>query len=153
MPPIAACRPIAAPPEVAYALLADLRTHWALADHWTEVRAIGAAGGTIRLRGPLGVRRTVRVRVRRRVPVRELEGIAELGPSTRADVSWSLEPDGAGGTLVTLSAQVLRAGLCDRLLLALGARRWLAWRFAVTLDRLDNAVRSDEEAHERVSAK
>ncbi|MBX5443353.1 MAG: SRPBCC family protein [Solirubrobacteraceae bacterium] len=152
MGPIAASRPIAAPPPAAYALLADLRAHWALADHWTEVRALGDDGGTIRLRGPLGIRRTVRVRVRRRVPPRELDGIAELGRATRAEVRWLLEPDGAGGTLVTLSARVLRAGLADRLLLALGARRWLAWRFAVTLRRMDLTVRSDGERYERISA-
>jgi hypothetical protein len=41
---------------------------------------------------------------------------------------------------VTLSAWVEHATLPDRLLLMVGGRRWLAWRFAVTLRRLEPAV-------------
>lgn len=149
MRPIVVRRSVVAAPEAVFALLADLRAHWALADRWTEVRALGGDGGTILLRGPLGIRRTVRVRVERRVAAREVDGVAALGRRTRARVSWRLERNGLAGTLVTLSAEVVRAGALDRALLALGARRWLAWRFAVTLRRLDETLRVDEN---RVSA-
>jgi hypothetical protein len=120
-----------------WALVADLREHWLLADRWTEVRRIDADGGTIRLRGPVGVRRTVDVRVTRREPPRTLEGVADLGPSTSARVRWSLAPEGPDATRVTLTAEVLQNGLADGVLLALGADRWLRWRFRVTLSRLD----------------
>ena len=107
-----------------------------LADRWTEVRRIDADGGTIRLRGPLGLRRTVHVRVTRRDPPAQLDGMAVLGHRTAAEVRWQLTGAGDGQTDVTLVAEVLRAGPMDRALLALGAGRWLAWRFAVTLRRL-----------------
>jgi len=140
MRPITARRVVAAPPEALFALLADLAEHWSLSDQWTEVRELGPDGGTIRLRGPLGIGRTAHVRVRRRDPPALVEGEARLGPRTRACVGWRLEPAGPGRTAVTLSARVERATWLDRLLLAAGGRRWLRWRFAATLGRLEPAL-------------
>ncbi len=140
MRPIVARRVVDARIEPAFALLADLRAHWTLADRWTEVVALDGDGGTIRLRGPLGLRRTVRVRVERLVEPVEVDGEARLGRMTRARVRWELAPDGAHGTSVTLLATVLEASFGDRILLALGGRRWLLWRFAVTLRRLEDTL-------------
>ncbi len=137
---IAAQAQVRAPVQAVWALLDDLREHWLLADRWTEVHDIDADGGIIRLRGPAGLRRTVRVRVTRRAPARELEGLAQLGSLTSARVLWELDDAGRGRTRVRLTAEVLAAGSGDRLLLALGARRWLRWRFGVTLTRLDERL-------------
>jgi CspA family cold shock protein len=144
--PIAAVADVAAPPAAVFALLADLRAHWALADRWTEVVTLGPEGGTIRLRGPLGLRRVARVRVEGRTPPCEVVGVAVLGGRTSARVRWVLEPLGEGArTRVRLSAEVLTAGAGDRLLLAAGGRRWLAWRFRVTLDRLGRSLASRKD--------
>lgn len=131
---------MAAPQDAIFALLADMPGHWALSNHWTEVCALDADGGTIRLQGPFGIRRTARVRVHRRDAPELVEGEARLGAVTRAQVAWTLEPSGPRGTSVTLSARVERASWADRLLLAAGGRAWLRWRFAATLRRLEPAL-------------
>ena len=132
---------VAAPPEDVFAFLADLGNHWIVADRFVEVidlhrpGGIRAEGGEVRLRGPLGVRRTVTTRVVAAKAPRLLIGTAELGSGTRARVSWAL----AGhleSTRVRLAASVERAGALDRALLALGGRWWLRRRFAATLDGL-----------------
>jgi hypothetical protein len=140
MRPIVARRQVAARPTVVFALLADLREHWALADRWTEVEELDGAGGTLRLRGPLGVRRTATVRLERLEEPTEIEGTARLGAVTRARVLWRLEGAEDGGTAVSLTATIERSSRSDRLLLALGARSWLTWRFAATLQRLEKAL-------------
>lgn len=141
MRPIVAQALVRAPVQAVWLLLADLREHWLLADRWTEVLRIDADGGTIRLRGPAGVRRTVHVRVTERVAEVELEGVALLGVATAARVRWRLAAEGEAATRVTLVAEGISAGPGDRVLLALGARRWLRWRFGVTLARLDERLR------------
>jgi hypothetical protein len=140
MRPIVAQAEVRAPVELVWVLLDDLRDHWLLADRWTEVLRVDADGGTILLRGPLGVRRTVDVRVTERLAPTELQGLAVLDAKTAAQVRWALEPIDATSTRVTLRATVLSAGWGDRLLLAMGAHRWLQWRFAVTLRRLNERV-------------
>jgi hypothetical protein len=137
---IAAQTVVRAPVDAVWALLADLREHWLLADRWTEVLRVDADGGTILLRGPLGVRRTVDVRVTERVAPTELQGLALLGDATAAQVQWTLEPIDEANTRVMLRADVLSARVGDRVLLALGARQWLRWRFGVTLRRLNERV-------------
>jgi hypothetical protein len=137
---IAAQAVVGASVDAVWALLDDLREHWLLADRWTEVLRVDADGGTILLRGPLGVRRTVHVRVTERVAPTELRGLALLGETTAAQVQWTLQAVADGSTRVTLRADVRSAGIGDRALLALGARRWLHWRFAVTLRRLNERV-------------
>jgi hypothetical protein len=140
MRPIAAQAVVRAPVEAVWALLADLRDHWLLADRWTEVLRVDSDGGTILLHGPLGLRRTVDVRVTQRVAPIELQGVAALGEATMARVCWDLVAGDRLSTRVTLRADVLEAAPGDRLLLALGARRWLHWRFAVTLRRLNERL-------------
>src|SRR4051794_29302928 len=126
-----------APPDVAFALLADLAGHWRLIDRWTQIVRVADDGraATVRLRGPLGLRRTARTRVLLERPPSALEGEARVGRRTVARVRWALARDGAA-TLVVLSAEVGAAGAADRALLALGGRRWLRVRFADALARL-----------------
>jgi hypothetical protein len=88
----------------------------------------------VRLRGPLGLRRTVHTRVTATRSPRLLIGVAEMG-DTRALVSWTLAGR-LGQTRVRLAAEVEHASALDRLLLALGGRAWLQRRFAFGLERL-----------------
>lgn len=141
MPPIRATGTVPAPPAAVFGYLVDLENHWQLADRFVEVvslrrRADGVSdGGCVRLRGPLGLRRTVATAVLAEDPPREIVGRAELGDRTCATVRWKLAPR-PGGTQVTLEAAVERATPLDRLLLALGGRLWLERRLAAVLDRL-----------------
>jgi hypothetical protein len=132
---LSASRAVDASPETVFSLLSDLPGHWQLADHFTQVVELDAHGGVIRLCGPLGLRRTARVRLVRSEPPLLLVGEAHIGRRTLGRVRWELESVG-DGTEVTLSAEILRAGPGDHLLLALGGRRWLHRRLAATLDRL-----------------
>jgi polyketide cyclase/dehydrase/lipid transport protein len=128
-----------------FEFLSDLSNHWRLVDRFVEVISLtGADGGppdsgVVRLRGPLGVRRTVHTRVTATRSPRLIIGTAELGPGTRARVSWTLASR-LGQTEVRLAAQVERAGPLDRLLLKLGGRRWLRQRFAFGLERLASTM-------------
>jgi hypothetical protein len=132
---------VPAPLEEVFGFLNDLGNHWIVADRFVEVvdlhRPGGerAEGGSVRLRGPLGVRRTVTTRVVAVKAPRLLIGTAEIGDRTRARVSWSLAGH-LGSTRVRLAAAVERAAPLDRALLALGGRWWLRRRFASTLDGL-----------------
>jgi uncharacterized protein YndB with AHSA1/START domain len=133
---------VPAPCEDVFDFLDDLGNHWIVADRFVEVLDLHrpggdgrAEGGQVRLRGPLGMRRTVTTRVVAVKPPRLLIGTAEIGERTRARVSWSL----AGHletTRVRLAAGIERTSGFDRLLLALGGRWWLRRRFAATLDGL-----------------
>jgi hypothetical protein len=149
---ISAVAIVPAPPARVFALLGDLREHWRLAGRWIDVLSLdrstsapgpGPDGGLVRMRGPLGIGRTVRTRVVRAEPVRRLEGVAEVGRRTRARISWTLT-ELHGSTEVSLAATVEEAGLIDRLLLAVGGRAWLRRRLAATLARLSASVRQDE---------
>jgi hypothetical protein len=132
---VAARRHVPRPREELYALLADLRSHWKLAGGWVQPLELRDDGGTVRVRGPLRLHRTITTTLTDTRAPELVAGEACIG-STRAAIQWRLEPDGAG-TLVTLRADVLHAGPIDRALLALGGRRWMAGRFAATLKRLE----------------
>jgi Polyketide cyclase / dehydrase and lipid transport len=129
------------PPEDVFVFLSDLRNHWRLADRFVEVLTLDASDGAhadgarVRLKGPLGLRRTATTRVVAARAPRLLIGTAELAGGTRARVSWVLAGR-LGSTRVRLAAEVERASLADRVLLAAGGRWWLRRRFASTLERL-----------------
>jgi carbon monoxide dehydrogenase subunit G len=120
-----------------FAFLSDLANHWRLMDGGVEVVDLdeAAQSGVVRLRGPLGMHRTVRTKVTDALPPRLLVGTATVGTKTRARVTWTLSEEPAG-TQVRLVAAVEQATLLDRSLLALGGRTWLRRRFAFGLERL-----------------
>ena len=143
-----------APPEEVFDFLSDLANHWRLVDRYVEVIELsGPPDGPrdraiVRLRGPLGVHRTVRTRVTAARRPRLIIGIAELGKeSTRALVSWTLAGR-RGKTGVRLAADVEHAAPFDRLLLALGGRAWLRRRFAFGLERLAELIAADASLEE-----
>ena len=131
---ITARRRVARPREELYAQLAHLPGHWELAGHWVEPVELRDDGGIVQVRGPLGLRRTIHTTLSEARPPECVAGEARLG-DTVATIRWDLAAAG-DHTLVTLSARIESAGRFDRVLLGLGARRWLEGRFAATLQRL-----------------
>lgn len=143
---ISARAEVAASPERVFGYLARLENHWELTDGSVEVITLHhasssgpAIGGRLRLRGPIGIRRTVRIRVLETQPPNRLEGLAEVGDATAARVTWTLLAH-QGGCVVGLSAAVLRTGRLDRILLALSGRRWVRACFRTALGRLAGRV-------------
>ena len=137
---IAAERSVAAPPERVFEFLSDLRNHWRLEEGtFLALDEVGETGGVIRLRGPLGLSRTVRTQVLEAVNPSRLSGRADLSGGTVGLVAWIIEPDGAGSR-VRLTADVAEAWLPDRAFLALGGRAWFRRLFRRALANLDDAL-------------
>ena len=136
---IEATRVVAAAPEAVFSFLASLENHWKLAARWVEVVSIEDGSGRVRIRGPLGIHRTVRTTVVDAQPSHVMHGTAELSGGTLARVAWELGED-TGGTTVRLSAEVERASGGDRVLLALGGRAWMKRRFDAILEQLDEQL-------------
>ena len=121
-----------------FEFLSDLHNHWQLEDSFIAVNGVGDGGGRILIRGPLGITREARTEVVEAEAPSRLVGRAVLG-TTIGEVAWEIRPEGSG-SLVSLSAEVKRASTSDRLLLALGGRRWLKRRFASVLETLDRRL-------------
>ncbi|MGH3041226.1 MAG: SRPBCC family protein [Gaiellaceae bacterium] len=137
---IAADALVHASPESVFEFLSDLDSHWRLAGPCIEILSLDGRpgvrdGGTVRVRGPLGLRRTATTRVLAASPPRQMVGRAEIGRRTKARVRWVLESRGQA-TAVRLSATIEGAGTLDGLLLRLGGRRWLRRLFIAALGRL-----------------
>src|SRR5918912_3209707 len=135
---------VPAPPERVFEFLADLRNHWRLESRFAELGGVGADGGHVRVKGPLGISRSARTRVVEAKAagtaaggVGTLRGRADVGRGTVGLVAWDLAPAAGGGTHVRLAATVERASPGDRALLALGGRRWLAHLFRRALQQLE----------------
>jgi hypothetical protein len=107
-----------------------------LEDRFVELEGVEPDGGRVRIVGPLGISRVARTRVVATDEPSNLRGTAEIGAGTRATVRWQIEPV-AGGSRVTLAAQVDRASALDCALLALGGRWWLRRIFQSAAERLD----------------
>jgi uncharacterized protein YndB with AHSA1/START domain len=137
---------IDASPEEVFDFLCDLGNHWRLVDRLVTVVSLEGDPpdrAVVRLRGPLGLRRTVHTRVTASRAPRLLIGVAEMG-TARALVSWTLTAK-RGRTHVRLAAEVQRAGTLDRLLLACGGRAWMRRRFGSGLNRLADRFHSTPE--------
>ncbi len=120
------------PPDRVFGFLADLRNHWRLEDAFIEVAGLNGetgdrlTGARVRINGPLGVYREATTRVLSAVPPDgsspgRLSGQAEVGRVTIGRVGWEIARAREGGSDVRLWAEVERASLPDRVLLALGA--------------------------------
>ena len=148
--PIEAVTLVPAQPDDVFAFLADLENHWRVADRLVEVLDLErdgdgrACGGRVRLRGPLGLRRTAATRLAALRERRLIIGVAELDEETRARVSWTLAGR-LNETRVRLAAEIETAAPLDRALLLLGGRQWLERRFAGTLERLAQHFAADRE--------
>jgi carbon monoxide dehydrogenase subunit G len=139
---------VPAEPDAVFDYLARLDNHWQLMDGSVDVVELagGAESGpdraVVRMHGPLGIGRMAHTQVLAAERPSMLRGRAAIGRRrdggrvTEGEVSWTLEPEGAG-TRVRLSARVKRAGVGDRLILALGGRFWLRTRLRDALARLE----------------
>ena len=123
------------PPERVFGFLSDLHNHWQLEDAFIEVDGVRDSSGRICIRGPLGISREALTTVIESREPSLLRGRAEIGEETVGLVTWRIDP-APGGSLVRLAAAVERASAIDRILLALGGRRWLSRRFARVLETL-----------------
>ena len=130
---------VAAPAPEVYAYLADLERHWDLLPGVVDVVAADREGAVLRLRGPRGLRRTVRTRITDARPSRELAGRATTDDGSVAIIRWSLTPRGER-THVRLEADIRRTSAVDRVLLALGGEAWLEFALALALGRLEGCV-------------
>ena len=146
---VSAERVVQAPQPAVFAYLADLEQHWQLADRFIEVvsleRPTGggpAEGGVVRVRGPLGLGRSVHTRVVEIEPPVRIAGTAAVGRRTHAHVTWTLGPSGTA-TAVRLEAVVERAGALDSILLAAGGRAWMRRRFSALLETLERRTVRD----------
>jgi hypothetical protein len=137
---ISARRRVPAGVAETFAFLASPATHRRL-----QVRGIALlsldgddllSGGAAVLRGPLGLRRTVRTRVALLQSPTRLAGGALADSGTVAHVSWTLHAQPDGTTLVELSAVLGPIASVDRVLLAAGGRYWIRRLFAATLRKL-----------------
>ena len=128
---------VPAPPEDVFDFLSDLGNHWRLTGRRVEVVSLNGAGdgGTVRIRGPLGLRRTAETKVTAARSARLMIGVAELPGGTRARVSWTLAGR-VNQTRVRLAADLEHVSPLDRLLLLVGGRAWMKRMFERTLERL-----------------
>jgi hypothetical protein len=133
---------VPAHPDEVFDFLSDLENHWSLTGRRVEVLGLNGDrdGGSVRIRGPLGLRRTARTKVTASRSPRLILGVAEMPGGTRARVSWTLAPH-ARETRVALVAEVERATALDRALLAVGGRQWMARMFDRSLERLADRFR------------
>jgi uncharacterized protein YndB with AHSA1/START domain len=141
---IAAEAVVAASPAQVFTFLSDLRNHWRLEGRFVELDALhaDARGGRVRMVGPFGIGRIATTRVVAADPDTTLRGSAELSGGTRAAVRWDIAPH-EQGSRVTLTATVERASRLDRVLLALGGRRWLERLFVSAVRRLGDVLAAD----------
>lgn len=133
-------REISAPPERVFGFLSDLRNHWRLEERaFLALEEVGEKSGVIRLKGPLGLSRRARTRVLEAEAHRRVAGRADLSLGTVGLVAWEILPRGAT-SVVRLSAEVATASLPDRVVLALGGKRWIRGLFERALVNLDAAL-------------
>jgi carbon monoxide dehydrogenase subunit G len=149
-PPITASRPVAVPPEAVFAYLDDLANHASLAPRSARVLSLERRPerldrAVVSLKGPLGMRRTASTELVRTEPPGLIAGRAQLGRSTSASVTWTIE-GAPSGSVVSLSAAIQSAGPLDALVLRLGGRRWIARRFALALNQLAERLESPAAA-------
>ena len=134
---VSAVREVPHAPERVYAFVAQMDNHWHLSDRRLRLEGLNEErrGGRIVIAGPLGLRRTAHTTVTTQHEPHQFGGIAAVGHRTRALAHWRIEP-AHHGARVTLESTIASVGPLDRLLLALGGRRWLRRGFARVLARL-----------------
>jgi hypothetical protein len=121
--------------------LQRLENHARLASRSAEMLYLhrgpdGGAHALVRLTGPLGIERTARTDLRRTAAGSSyVAGRAAIGASTKVYATWTIDRC-VDGCIVTVSLNVISADLRDRLLLRLGAHRWLTGRLKSALEQL-----------------
>jgi hypothetical protein len=142
---VRATRTITAAADDIFAFLENPNRHWQLLGRRLEpLRGYDGERSQVRLRGPLGIRRTLWIRMAVSRSPHELVGHVEAGGGTTiGTVRWVLRPlarDGDASTAVELTAGTNDVGWLDRLLLLCGGRRWLRRSLEVALAALAEHV-------------
>jgi hypothetical protein len=135
---------MAAPSAVIFSFLTDLENQCLLADDHTQPLMLDGPPGarhsaTLRIRGPLGLRRRARARIVATAEPSHVITTVALG-RTVVRLRWTLSPLPAS-TGVELTAEIPALGLLDRALLAAGGRRTIARRLHTALATLAEIVR------------
>lgn len=141
---VAARTTVAAAPSDVFELVGDLDRHGDLTDRGLRILTLDGprgrrTGGVVELRGPAGLTRLARTRVRGAEPHARLWGTAETADGARALLEWRFRPQD-GRTDVEVRLDVQAANRRDRMLLRLGGRAWLRARLRAALDRLAHAA-------------
>ena len=92
------------------------------------------------MRGPLGLSRVARTAVVGSERPRLLTGTADIGRRTHGAVRWEIAPLVPDRSHVRFVAEVERASVFDRVVLALGGRWWLTRIVERAVQRLDAAI-------------
>lgn len=116
-----------------FAFLADLDNHQRIAGPHLDVAHLAGPpgarrGGTVVLRGPLGIHRRARTSVGGVHAPHQLGGSATIGDRTRARLNWRLAEAGSDATHVSFELALDRVAPLERVLWLLGGRRWLRRR-------------------------
>ncbi|MDO8214082.1 SRPBCC family protein [Conexibacter sp. CPCC 206217] len=139
-----ATRTIAASPVEIYTFLENPDRHWQLLGRRLQpLRPYDGERSQVRLRGPLGIHRTLWIRMAVSDPPHELVGRVEAGGGTTiGTVRWEIREHTASSS-VTLTARTEVAAWLDRLLLVCGGAHWLRRSLEVTLRALDERLAPD----------
>jgi hypothetical protein len=127
--------------ETVYGFLSDLPNHQKMGGRRFRLDTLAAdrLGARIVICGPLGIRRTVETTITYLHPSHGVGGTAAVGRRTLAHVHWSIHAAGERSH-VSLTVTVLRIGVLDRVLLAVGGRRWLVRSFHRILTLLPTTI-------------
>ncbi len=94
----------------------------------------------MRVKGPLGFWRVARTTVVDAERACLVTGTADVGRRTRGVVGWEIEPVVPVSSHVRFTAEVERASLPDRVLLACGGRWWLRRIVRAAVSRLGGVL-------------
>lgn len=136
-----AARAVTASPECIFEYLEELERHLELISDRALPESVTPTGSRLRLRGPLGIGRTVSTTLTHSQAPHSIVGRARVGGRTHGTVRWSIEPSGQG-SWVQVVAGAETIGLVDRVLLTIGGRRWLERSLELALERLEDRMRA-----------
>ncbi|MGH3428041.1 MAG: hypothetical protein ACRDQZ_10820, partial [Mycobacteriales bacterium] len=121
---VRAARPIHGSPERICRFLESLDHHLDLISERVDRLPSDQAGARVRLRGPLGFRRMFRIALTYADNRETVVARVEASRGTRATVRWSIQRSDVGSWVQVVGHADSLAPF-DRLLVRLGARRWL----------------------------
>jgi hypothetical protein len=137
---VSAAGSISASAERIFVFVQTLEHQFELIGGRAERLAAASTSARVRLRGPLGVCRTVSASLTYARSPESIVGRVEAGRSSRGTVRWSVQRSGVG-SWVQVIAHADALGPVDAMLLWLGGRRWLARSLELALERLEEQMR------------
>ncbi len=160
MDPVELSITIGRPREEVFDYLADIANHPEFCDHYlkqwhlTRVDSYGrGAGARYRMDAPLQRFAWSDLTFVAVEPPRRIVAVGRGGKYNRIKnfASWTLSPAAGGGTRVEFTTETEPAKLSDRLMEALGFRRWLKRKSSKGLRRLRGILEDNEGRGERAT--